>query len=85
MGNLNIRMDDQLKNDARSVCERLGIDMSTAANLFFRQMVREQDMPFIITLKPNKTTMEVLDDVAAGKNLSRKFSSVAELMEDLNA
>ena len=85
MGNLNIRMDDQLKNDARSVCERLGIDMSTAANLFFRQMVREQDMPFIITLKPNKTTMEVLDDVAAGKNMSRKFSSVAELMEDLNA
>lgn len=85
MGNLNIRMDDQLKQDARSVCERLGIDMSTAANLFFRQMVREQDMPFVITLKPNKTTMEVLDDVAAGKNLSRKFSSVAELMEDLNA
>ena len=85
MGNLNIRMDDQLKQDARSVCERLGIDMSTAANLFFRQMVREQDMPFVITLKPNKTTMEVLDDVAAGKNFSRKFSSVAELMEDLNA
>ncbi|MBE6898059.1 MAG: type II toxin-antitoxin system RelB/DinJ family antitoxin [Ruminococcaceae bacterium] len=85
MGNLNIRMDDQLKQDARSVCERLGIDMSTAANLFFRQMVREQDMPFVITLKPNKTTMEVLDDVAAGKNLSRKFSSVEELMEDLNA
>ena len=36
-------------------------------------------------LKANKKTLEAIQNVEEGKNLSRKFSSVAELMEDLNA
>lgn len=34
---------------------------------------------------PNNETRAVLDDVVNGRNLSRNFTSVKELMEDLNA
>ena len=36
-------------------------------------------------LKANKKALKAIQNVEEGKNLSRKFSSVAELMEDLNA
>ena len=36
-------------------------------------------------LKADKKTLDAIQNVEEGKNLSRKFSSVAELMEDLNA
>jgi len=34
---------------------------------------------------PNSETRKILDDVKDGRNLSRKFDSVDELWEDLNA
>ena len=34
---------------------------------------------------PNADTIRAIDDVRHGRNLSRAFSSVEELMEDLNA
>lgn len=34
---------------------------------------------------PNKETLEAMNNTLDGKNLSRSFESVAELMEDLNA
>ena len=36
-------------------------------------------------VKANKKTLKAIQNVEEGKSLSRKFSSVAELMEDLNA
>lgn len=36
-------------------------------------------------LKANKKTLEAIQNVEEGKNLSHKFTSVSELMEDLNA
>ena len=36
-------------------------------------------------LKANNKTLEAIQNVEEGKNLSRKFSSVSEVMEDLNA
>lgn len=46
----------------------------------------EQRIPFVISMDvPNVDTIRAIDDVRHGRNLSRSFSSVEELMEDLNA
>lgn len=34
---------------------------------------------------PNKETLQAMNNVLEGKNLSKTFESVSELMEDLNA
>ena len=84
--NINIRMDENLKKQFDYLCNELGMSMTTAFNNFAKTMVRQQGMPFEITLKsPNSETLAAIDDVNHERNLSKSFHSVAELMEDLNA
>lgn len=84
--NVNIRMDESLKQQFDHLCNELGLNMSTAFNIFAKTMVRQQGIPFEISLdSPNPETLAAIDDVNHGRNLSKPFHSVAELMEDLNA
>ena len=46
----NIRMDDKLKNDFSELCEKLGLNMSVAMNMFARKAVLEQRIPFDVSL-----------------------------------
>lgn len=48
MAQINIRMDDNLKNDAEQLFDSLGLNMSTAFNIFVRQALREGGIPFRI-------------------------------------
>lgn len=84
--NINIRMDENLKKQFDILCNELGMNMTTAINIFAKTMVRQQGIPFEITLdNPNRETIEAIKDADNGRNLSKAFSSVNELMEDLNA
>lgn len=84
--NINIRMDDNLKMQFDRLCSELGLNMTTAFNIFARTMVRQQKIPFEIALDvPNAETLAAIDDVNHGRNLSKSFHSVTELMEDLDA
>ena len=84
--NVNIRMEENLKQQFEYLCNELGLNMSTAFNVFAKTMVRQQRIPFEISLNsPNSETIAAIEDVNQGRNLSRPFHSVAELMEDLNA
>ncbi len=84
--NVNIRMDDTLKLQFEHLCNELGLNMSTAFNVFAKTMVRQQKIPFEISLDvPNAETLAAIDDVNHARNLSKTFHNVSELMEDLNA
>lgn len=84
--NINIRMDENLKQQFDRVCNELGLNMTTAFNIFAKTVVRQQRIPFELSLNsPNSETIAAIDDVDNGRNLSRSFHSVSELMEDLNA
>jgi len=47
--NINIRTDSETKARAQHIFSTLGLDMSTAINIFLRQTVRMNDMPFVLT------------------------------------
>jgi len=49
--NINIRTDNETKARAQQIFATLGLDMTTAVNLFLRQTVRMNDIPFVITTK----------------------------------
>lgn len=84
--NINIRMDENLKQQFDLLCNELGLNMTTAFNIFAKTMVRQQRIPFEIGLEiPNAETLAAIDDVNNRRNLSKAFHSVDELMEDLNA
>jgi DNA-damage-inducible protein J len=60
--NINIRADSEIKSKAQEIFNSLGLDMSTAINLFLRQTVRHNDLPFILSasIKSNKTTRNAM-------------------------
>ncbi len=47
--NINIRTDSELKAKAQMVLTDLGLDMTTAINVFLNQIVYRQAIPFVIT------------------------------------
>ena len=80
-------MDSALKKETETALKSMGLSMSTAIHLFCRQVVNQGRIPFEIVAPsvPNAETRKVLDDALAGKNLSRSFSNVDEMWDDLNA
>lgn len=84
--NITMRMDDDLKSHLQELVSNLGMDMTTFFTISAKQAVREQRIPFAISMDvPNADTIRAIEDVRMGRNISRSFSSVEELMEDLNA
>ncbi len=84
---IQVRMDALLKKETEAALKSMGLNMSTAIHLFCRQVVNQGRIPFEIVAPsvPNAETRKVLDDALAGKNLSRSFSNVDEMWDDLNA
>ena len=52
--NINIRTDSELKAKAQAVLGELGLDMSTAINVFLTQVVHRQAIPFEIAKPQTK-------------------------------
>lgn len=50
--NINIRMDEELKHDMENLCQRLGMNLTTAITVFFKKAVMEQGIPFPVSADP---------------------------------
>lgn len=86
--NISIRMDKDLKTAAEALFEELGMNLSTAFNIFVRQSLREGGIPFKISEgTPNRETVTaMLEAERIAKDSSVKgYSSVDELFDDLDS
>ena len=82
---MSIRLDSEVKEQAQQVFSNLGMDMTTAINIFLRQAIQYQGLPFDVRLDENRKLLEVLTDLDQNRNMSKSFESVSDLMEDLRA
>jgi DNA-damage-inducible protein J len=46
--NINVRTDAKIKAQAQQIYESIGLDLSTAVNLFLKQTVRVNNLPFVV-------------------------------------
>ena len=87
--NITMRMDEELKVQLQELVSNLGMDMTTFFTLSAKQAVREQRIPFDISLRvPNAETVAAIremDDMLSGKTASKRYLSTKELFEDLEA
>ncbi len=84
--NVSIRMDTELKAQADELFAELGMNLSTAFNIFVRQSLREGGIPFEIhTDRPNKETIAAMleaERIAKDPNV-KKYSDVEEALREL--
>ena len=84
--NVTIRMNTALKKEAEELFDELGMNLSTAFNVFVRQVVREGKIPFEISTKnPNSETIAaLLEAERIAKDPSVKgFDNLEELFANL--
>ena len=58
MSILQIRVDDNLKNEVSDLFERLGMDIPTAVRIFFKRAIIERGLPFNVNEIPSATTQD---------------------------
>lgn len=86
--NISIRMDADLKAQADALFAELGMNLTTAFNIFVRQALREGGIPFAISLKqPNRETVAaMLEAERIARDPSVKgYTNLDELFADLKA
>lgn len=80
---ITVRVDETVKKEATSIFKEVGLDMSSAINVYLRQVIKNKGIPFALTTEaPNSVTLKAIQD-AENDNME-SFSSIEELMEDLN-
>ena len=83
---MTLRMEPELKAQAAALFKELGMDLSTATGIFYRQALRCQGLPFEVTLsEPNETTYQAMEAAEQNEELYDPFDSVSALMDALNA
>ena len=72
----NIKIDPELKEQAQDLFESLGMNLTTAVNIFLRQSVREQAIPVRIgEPAPNAETWQAIRDARNGDRKSTRLNS----------
>ena len=87
MANINIRTDLRIKEDAESLFEDLGLNMSTAINMFLVQAVRSQSIPFEVRREtPNNITIRALKEAHSVSKRSKmeSYKNMEEVYKSLN-
>ena len=84
--NISIRMDSDLKAQADALFSELGMNLSTAFNIFVRQSLRDGGIPFEIKMdQPNKETMAAMleaERIAKDPNV-KHYSDGEEALQEL--
>ncbi|MDM8110064.1 type II toxin-antitoxin system RelB/DinJ family antitoxin [Phascolarctobacterium faecium] len=84
--NITIRMDANLKAQAEALFNELGMNLSTAFNIFVRQSLREGAIPFKIHLeKPNAETIAAMEEAKriANDPSVKGYTDINELFAEL--
>lgn len=82
----NITIDAEVKKQAQELFADLGMDLSTAINIYLKKALAEQGIPFEVTREvPNAVTAKAIADSEKGDDVYGPFDSVEALMEALDA
>ena len=65
---INVRTTEEIKRGAEVIFSGLGLNISSAVNLFLKQVINYRGIPFDLRL-PDKETLHAMDDIENSRNL----------------
>ena len=80
--NINVRTTEDIKKNAGIILTGLGLNMSSAVNLFLKQVINYRGIPFDLRL-PNKKTLQAMDDIENKRNLE-SADTVEEMFKKID-
>jgi len=79
---INIRVDEGLKKDLETVCQELGMNMTTAFTIFAKKMTRERRIPFEVSIDPFYSESNIahlmrgIEQLESGKGIEHELIEV---------
>ena len=84
---LNVNVDAKNKKDATNILKSLGLNMSTAINMFLVQIIKHDGIPFeVVNHRPSDETLKALkeaDGIISGKIKSKWHRDMNQLRKAL--
>ena len=65
---IRARIEPKLKHEVEDILSKLGLNPTTAINIFYHQVKLNKGLPFNVNV-PNKITMQTFADTDSGKNI----------------
>ena len=82
---LNVRVDANDKKNFEQFCSNVGMNVSTAVNMFIKAVLREQKLPFEIKTKDfDETIYEKLKEAEIEMNSTSKRHTMDEVISSMN-
>jgi len=85
----SISIDADVKAQAQELFADFGLDLSTAINIFLRQSIRENCIPFIIQREvPNADTVSAMkeaEEMAKNPSAYKRYRSFSDLVQEVEA
>ena len=84
--NFTVRLDSNLKKQSESMYNELGLNLTTAINVFLRKSLAVGGFPFDVRMEePNKETLAVLLEAEKISNdpNTKRYSDVEEALKEL--
>jgi DNA-damage-inducible protein J len=78
---MNIRMDSEVKKQAQELFAEIGLDMTTAVNMFLRQSIRQRGIPFTLHLDPFYSEAHQERLLRATQRMEQTGGTIHELIE----
>lgn len=83
--NLSVRVDANDKKSFEQFCDNVGMNVSTAVNMFIKAVLREQKLPFEVRSKTfDDVVSEKLQEAELEMNNTSKRYSKEEILESMN-
>ena len=83
---VQVRIDEDLKNQATAVYDALGIDLSTAVRMFLKRSVMVNGVPFSMVLSDSETKAEKAAKALISLNREALKNGTSEMsLDEINA
>lgn len=84
--NFSVRMDSEVKKQCEALYGELGVNLTTAINVFLRQSLRVGGFPFDVRIEqPNRETVAAMREAErlANDPSARRYTDVEEALRAL--
>lgn len=82
MAVLQVRVEDDLKNQSAEILDALGIDLSTAVRMFLKKVVLERGIPFDTRI--DETTLKGILAIREMQRISEENGNSEMTLEEIN-
>lgn len=79
---INIQIDSETKRKATDILNDLGLSMSTAINIFLRQVIKKDGLPFEVNNNSNDDLLDAIEEIRDIINNPQNYPSYTN-REDL--